>query len=187
MHLPSQYMAHGVAASCWGVESAHRSYKATFADITRQFLRSDNGGLALSQELLPRLLLRSVELLKEMPILACGYELQDPFSEAEVLAAAGIENAQIARKCHLNMVLLQENDYLLSGTDYTEGCQIHFFLRQHGRLHFFVTPLVLSKAGDSFRIFKKTNENKFIAYNCLMNMHVPAWIADAGNSVMFLT
>ena len=126
LHLPGQYLAHGVAASCWGVESAHKSYKGVYADLTRQFLRSDNGGLSLSQELLPRLLLRSIELLKELPILSCGYELQDPFSESEVLASTQIEGAQIAKKCRLNMVSLQEADYLLTGERYTEGCQIHF-------------------------------------------------------------
>ena len=186
LHLPGQYLAHGVAASCWGVESAHKSYKGVYADLTRQFLRSDNGGLSLSQELLPRLLLRSIELLKELPILSCGYELQDPFSEAEVLAATQIEGAQIAKKCRLNMVSLQEADYLLTGERYTEGCQIHFFLRKHGRLFLFVTVLALIKAGESFRIFQKTAEKKFIEYACMNNMHIPAWTAAESGTVMFL-
>jgi len=47
--LPSHYEKHGIAASCWGVESAQKHYKSLFAEATVQFLFSDQGGAELSK------------------------------------------------------------------------------------------------------------------------------------------
>jgi len=54
------------------------------------------------------------------------------------------------------------------------------------RLHFFVAPLALIKAGEYFRIFKKTAEKKFIEFACMKNMHIPAWTSGESGTVMFL-
>ena len=186
MHLPEQYQKHGIAASCWGVESAHRNYKGVFADLTRHFLRSEEGGLEFSKQLLPRLLLRSVELLNERPLLQHGFELLRPFSEEEVLERVGISNARLSASCRLEMNELHEKDFLLLGQTCDSACQIHFFVEKANSLYIYCTRLALISSGDSFRIFKFTKTKEMVKYARVKHVHVPAWTAAKNDTVMFL-
>ena len=186
LHLPSQYEKHGIAASCWGVESAHKHYKSLFAETTVQFLRSDQGGAELSKHLLPRLLLRWVELLNERPILANGFELMKPFSPEEVREATGIEGTLISSKARLQMVEIKENDCLLFGKNLQEACLVHFFLHKGSRLYVYVTKLAPIRHGESFRIFRRSNDREIVDHRSLANFHVPAWTNTKSDTVMCL-
>jgi hypothetical protein len=186
LHLPHQYKKHKLACNCWGVESSHKNYKSLYADSMQQFLQRRNGGSEMSRHLLPRMLLRATELLQERPLLPCGFELQHPFSENEVEDATNMVNTQISGKCRLEMIDLQEGDYLLYGDSWNKACQIHFFLPRNNRLYFFVTSLHPITAKDSFKTFHNKKQKDVIEYTCMTNMHVPAWITAKGNVVMFL-
>ena len=186
LHLPSQYMKHGVAASCWGVESAHKHYKSLFAETTQHFLRSDHGGSELSKHLLPRLLLRCVELLNERPILSTGFQLINPINAQQVAEATGLEGAQASSKVRLQMLEIKENDCLLFGNNLQEACLIHFCLQKGGRLYFFITQLALIQQGDSYRIFKRSNQEDIVDHLTLVNMKVPAWKSAKSDTFMLL-
>eukprot|EP00438_Fugacium_kawagutii_P014703 Skav221093 [mRNA] locus=scaffold4552:36609:37451:+ [translate_table: standard] len=87
LHLPEHYVKTGMAINCLGVESSHQDFKKLYADILQQFLRADDCTGEYSKQLLPRMLLRSLEAYSSTPFLDHGFELLNEFSAAEVAAA----------------------------------------------------------------------------------------------------
>ena len=68
LHLSKHYSKHNVSINCWGIEQSHQNYKTIYADNLQHFLQSKDGGKAYSQQLMPRLLLRSVQLRRETSV-----------------------------------------------------------------------------------------------------------------------
>ena len=80
-------------------ESSHRDYKSVFAANLRQFLVEGDSTGRFSKCLMPRMLLRSVELFNQRPFLPKRFELQNPSAADEVAQASGIKNARVSSKC----------------------------------------------------------------------------------------
>ena len=72
LHLPEQYKKLGFQCGCWATESKHRMYKGDLARQVQHFIQSTNGGVELSKQLLPKLLLRHCGLATENPLLLDG-------------------------------------------------------------------------------------------------------------------
>ena len=83
---------------------------------------------------------------------------------------------QISSKCRLELVDVQEGDYLLYGDKWNKACQIYFY----------ITSLHLIAAAGSFETFQNTNQKDVLEHTCMTNMHVPTWTTAKGNMVMFL-
>ena len=186
LHLPQQYQRDRVACVCWGVEAAHKNYKAVFSSTLQHLLRDVRGGSDMSRHLLPRMLLRSMEMLTERPVLPQGFELQNAFAKREVEEATTMSNTRISSKCRLQMTDLAENDYVLHGKTWNQACKIHFFLERDGHLYFFVTSLQLIHQSDACKHFRITEHQQVLAYETLDNMHVPAWQTEDNCLVLFL-
>ena len=81
LHLSQQYEKLKMQISCWGVEAAHQSYKKCFADNFDHLLQPGTEGM-YSRHIMPRLLLRYMEMCNETPFLTNGFKLLSPFDEA---------------------------------------------------------------------------------------------------------
>ena len=128
LHLPEQYAKLGCQVMCWGVESSHRDYKSTFASNLRHLLLEDDCTGRFGKSLMPRMLLRSIELFNVRPFLEKGFELHDPFTEDEVYQATGIKHARLSSKCIFPMVDARAGDFLVWGSDFRNGGIVNFFL-----------------------------------------------------------
>ena len=136
LHLPEQYAKLGCQVMCWGVESSHRDYKSTFASNLRHLLLEDDCTGRFGKSLMPRMLLRSIELFNVRPFLEKGFELHDPFTEDEVYQATGIKHARLSSKCIFPMVDARAGDFLVWGSDFRHGGIVNFFLVKDARLYF---------------------------------------------------
>ena len=84
LHLAAQYARTGVTPNCWAVESSHRDYKAVFAKMLQHLIREKDNGLGFCRSLMPRLLMRTTEMLNEHPISCSGFSLKREFTSEEV-------------------------------------------------------------------------------------------------------
>lgn len=178
LHLPEHYAKVGVAISCLGVEASHQDFKKLYAEILQQFLRAEDSTGEYSKQLLPRMLLRSLEAFNSSPFLIHGFELLNPFSATEVAAATRIENATLSASCRLHQRTLRENDVLLWGNDLTSGGLFQFCLAKENQLYLYISVLDLAENQKSHKSFRVSNTKAFVHYESLPGgLHVPSWWA----------
>ena len=175
LHLPAQYERLGCQAMCWGVESSHRDYKSVFAANLRQFLLEDDSTGRFSKFLMPRMLLRSIELFNERPFLPKGFKLHNPFTADEVAQATGILHATMSGKCTFPMQELCSNDLLVWGGDASHGGIVKFFLVKDNRLYILFETCRLTGRTPGQRTFQKENTKEFLPHDALQDVRTPAW------------
>ena len=133
MHLPQQYASVDFVPTCCGTESKHRDYKSIFASNLQHLIREKDGGATLSQHLLPRLLLRHVEMICEKPCSTNSAILINAFAAEEVLKLTGISDCRIASRCQVGMLVLCEGDLLVWGEGHHEAGKCLFFWSRRRR------------------------------------------------------
>ena len=181
-HLSGQYESLGYVANCWGVESKHKDYKSIYADHFKQFL----GDPTFSARLLPRLLLRHVDVLNERPILVDQpFDLQSAFSAEEVFAATGILGARIANRCRLPLAELREGDYLF-WNGFQAGGRCCFFLCQENNedLFVFMEHMKLQADSEDHKVFCRSNARGFVRFASLTSAALASWISEADASTV---
>ena len=181
-HLSAQYEAMGYVANCWGVEAKHKDYKSIYADHFKQFL----GDPTFSRRLLPRLLLRHVEQLKDRPILLDQpFALVNAFSAEAVYAATGIENARIASHCRLPLAEIRAGDCLF-WRNFGAGGRCLFFLCQENsqEIWILVEPLLLQSGDEAQKVFRCTQKREFVRFSSLQDASLAAWLCEADPSTV---
>ena len=186
LHLGRQYERLGFSISCWGVESAHQNYKGLFSDMVDQFLIDGESDEAFSRHLMPRLLLRLVEMINATPFLPEGFALINPFSAEEVEATTGIQDSCLSSRCKFNLFELKEGDVLLWNPHRTDAAIINFFLCRHGQLLLHISKLLLRTRTAATRIFQRTNEKTFVHWASLPNACLPTWISSKDDTFIVL-
>ena len=186
LHLPQQYRAADFVATCWGTESKHRCYKSIYARNLQQFLTERNGGVEFSERLLPRLLLRSAELCKNMTFQPGTFQLEGLFDEAEVnRLAAGLEGCRVGARCHMALLQLQEGDLLLHGKKSTEAGVCHFFIDQANELFIYATVYSLVQHTAAMRRFERTTNKKMLKWTNLVTPAVCSWWRSTNQNDIF--
>ena len=174
LHLGDHYRKQHVPINCWGIEQSHQNFKSTYAENLYQLLTS-NHRQAYSQHLMPRLLLRAIQLCREHPFQSEDFVLTSAFTEAEVQAATGLRDAEISRSCSLRLNSLQENSVIVWGKTYESAGVCRFFARRDNRVFVYLSLLELSKLGESYRCFRMIGANDFIPMDAPHNLHIPAF------------
>eukprot|EP00435_Cladocopium_sp_Y103_P012368 s1875_g3.t1 len=174
LHLSRHYLRHGVCISAWGIEQCHQHYKKIYADNLRQLLRSDDGKM-YSQHLMPRLLLRQVQMCREHPFEQEDFTLVSPFTQAEVEASTGMKGVTISRTCRLRLADISENSIILWGQNYEEAAVCRFFLKREDGHFVYFTPLQLINRGESYRCFRMLDATDIMPMDALQNLHIPAF------------
>ena len=186
LHLPQQYRAADFVATCWGTESKHRCYKSIYARNLQQFLTERNGGVEFSERLLPRLLLRSAELCKNMTLQPRTFQLEKLFDEAEVnRLAAGLEGCRVGARCRTALLQLQEGDLLLHGKKNTEAGVCHFFIDQANELFIYATVYSLVQHTAAMRRFERTTNKKMLKWTNLVTPAVCSWWRSTNQNDIF--
>ena len=115
--------------------------------------------------MLPRLLLRSIELLREnLPLLNGAFELLRAFSEDEVLQATGVHGCLLASKCLVALLELWQGDILLWGQGRPEGGLCHFFLQRGHVLYVAFEQLQLQSCRPEEYVFRKTEHMSMLCF-----------------------
>lgn len=127
LHLSEQYTRVGCTPNCWGTEAKHRDYKGVFAPTVAQFLTEHMGGGQFSRQLLPRLLMRHCEMLRENPLCKHGHLLHNAFTEEEVQAETGLIGYRLSSECTINMLHLKEGDIVLWDRQLSAAGKVIFF------------------------------------------------------------
>ena len=177
LHLPEQYAKLGCQVMCWGVESSHRDYKSTFASNLKHLLLEDDSTGRFGKSLMPRMLLRSIELFNARPFLEKGFELHEPFTEDEVYQGTGIKHARLSSKCIFPMVDARAGGFLVWGSDFRNGGIVNFFLVKDARLYILFQTCRLTCSSPGQRIFQKENAQDFLPHMALSRLAPPAWLA----------
>ena len=186
LHLPEQYAKLGCQVMCWGVESSHRDYKSTFASNLKHLLLEDDSTGRFGKSLMPRMLLRSIELFNARPFLEKGFELHEPFTEDEVYQATGIKHARLSSKCIFPMVDARAGDFLIWGSDFRNGGIVNFFLVKDARLYILFQTCRLTCSSPGQRIFQKENAQDFLPHMALSGLAPPAWLAKNDGTIVCL-
>ena len=186
LHLADHFRKHRVRISCWGVEQAHQNYKSVFADNFFQLLRSGDEAHAYSQHLLPRLLLRSIEITREHPFVENGFALVSPFSETEVESTTGLRDVQISRSCRLFCTELREDSIVLWGERCENAGICRFFLQRSKKLFIYIALLELTEHGESYRCFNMNGGNDFVPLEIMHNLHLPAFTSAESAKIICL-
>ena len=185
MHLSQQYQKLQMFISCWGIEAAHQSYKKIFADSFDHLLQPGTDG-AYSRHILPRLLLRFIEVCNETPFLPNGFKLLSPFDEAAVEAATGIKDATVSAKCRTHVMEMKADDILLWGKERDQAGIVRFFLVRNGKLFLYMTPLTLRNKTEATRTFCFRDANQFYQWTLLPDACHPKWQSCDGGTVIVL-
>ena len=185
LHLSQQYEKLKMQISCWGVEAAHQSYKKCFADNFDHLLQPGTEGM-YSRHIMPRLLLRYMEMCNETPFLTNGFKLLSPFDEAAVESATGIKDASISAKCRTHVMEIKENDVLLWGKERDQGGIIRFFLVRNNKLFLYATPLELRDKTEATRTFSSKDANQFYQWVLLPEPCHPTWQSCNENTIVVL-
>ena len=186
LHLGQQYQQLEFAVSCWGVEAAHQNYKGLFSDMVDQFLVDGESDDAFSRHLMPRLLLRLVEMINTTPFLPEGFALINPFTSQEVEAATGIQGSHLSSRCRVHLFEIKEGDVLLWNAQRTEAAIVNFFLCRQGQLLLHVSILALRTRTAATRVFEKTNEKTFIKWSSLHKACLPTWTSSENDKIIVL-
>ena len=185
LHLSRQYERLQMSISCWGIEAAHQSYKKIFSDNFDHLLQPGTDG-SYSRHILPRLLLRFIEMCNATPFLPNGFKLLSPFDEAAVEAATGIKDAAVSAKCRTHVMEMKENDILLWGKERDQGGIVRFFLLRSETLFLYMTPLTLRNKTEATRTFCCTAANQFYQWTLLTEPCHPKWQKCDGGTVIVL-
>eukprot|EP00435_Cladocopium_sp_Y103_P020853 s1575_g5.t1 len=186
LHLGRQYEKLGFEVNCWGVESAHQSYKKHFSDLVDQFLTGGESDEAYSLHLMPRLLIRLIEMINTTPFLPDVFALINAFTSEEVEAATGIPDSRLSSRCRFHLFEVTEGDVLLWKAERTEAAIVNFFLLRRGQLLLHVAMLALSTRTAATRVFRKTNEERFIQWSSLHKACLPTWISLENDTIIVL-
>ena len=175
LHLPQQWKRHGIAVTMWGVESSHRDFKSVFADSLKQFLYASSKASIYGETLLPRMLLRTVELINGNPFIENFFELQNPFSPEAVRQELGLSNVAVAAKCKLPMAEISEGDIVLWSEERNQCGLIHYFMEKASKLFAYVTVFEICGLAKhcGCRKFKNCNRKDMILWNSMCR--VPSW------------
>ena len=185
LHLGDHYRKQHVPINCWGIEQSHQNFKSTYAENLYQLLTSTHRQ-AYSQHLMPRLLLRAIQLCREHPFQSEDFVLTSAFTEAEVQAATGLRDAEISRSCSLRLNSLHENSVIVWGKTYESAGVCRFFARRDNRVFVYLSLLELSKLGESYRCFRMIGANDFIPMDALHNLHIPAFTSAESAKIICL-
>ena len=186
LHLGDHHRKHNVRINCWGIEQAHQNYKSVYADNFFQLLRSDDEAHAYSQHLMPRLLLRAIELCREHPFVENGFSLVSPFSEEEVESTTGLRGVEISRSCRLRRTELREESVVLWGHRYEHAGICRFFLQRKNKLFIRIAILNLTECGESYRCFRLIGGNDFVPLEAMHNLHLPAFTSAESAKIICL-
>lgn len=186
LHLGDHYRKHGVRITCWGIEQAHQNYKGVYAENFFQLLRSGTDAHKYSQHLMPRLLLRSIELCREHPFATNGFSLVSPFTQAEVESTTGLLGVEISRSCQLHRCELRENSIVLWGDKSQHGGICRFFLQRSKKLFMYMTLLELTDSGESYKCFRMIGGNDFVPLEVMHNLHIPAFASTENAQLICL-
>eukprot|EP00435_Cladocopium_sp_Y103_P060733 s344_g22.t1 len=186
LHLGDHYRRHGIRINCWGIEQAHRNYKSLYADHLVQLLRTNGQDHVYGQHLMPRLLLRSIEMCRENPFLEHGFSLQSAYSKAEVEAATGLHGVEISRSCRLRLAELHEDSILLWGNKYEHAGVCRFFLQRENNLFIYLALLQLTESGESYRCFRMSGTNDLVSLALMHNLHLPAFTSTESAKIICL-
>eukprot|EP00435_Cladocopium_sp_Y103_P028716 s2238_g7.t1 len=156
LHLARQYNVTHCTPNCWGTEAKHRDYKQTFAKLLQHRLSQKNGGSSFSWSLLPRLLMRHCEFLNMHPLTTNGFELMGQFSAEDTYAVTNLKHCQVAPRCRIGMLDVQETDILLHGEQKEKAFRINFFIMKENQLYVHVNRCDLIKASAALRQFRLT-------------------------------
>lgn len=170
LELPAQFWKLSFGSSIlelqllfwsWQLQNGASWSPRVYARNLQQFLTERNGGVEFSERLLPRLLLRSAELCKNMTFQPGTFQLERLFDEAEVnRLAAGLEGCRVGARCRTALLQLQEGDLLPHGKKSTEAGVCHFFIDQANELFTYATVYSLVQHTAAMRRFECTTKKK---------------------------
>ncbi|CAE7892636.1 unnamed protein product [Symbiodinium necroappetens] len=186
LHLPQQYLRFGCTPTCWPAEAKHQDFKKFYAEAcSSQLAKSREGGFCIA--VLPRLLLRSIELLAENPPLLHGaFELLEPFSQDEVFAATGVAECSLASKCRVALLELWHGDILLWGAEQPQGGLCRFFLQRDGVLHVAFEMLDLQTCLPEEYVFRRTKTTRMLRFSNLVHPRLPQWLCQEHDRLVCL-
>jgi hypothetical protein len=150
------------------------------------FFNSDDEAHAYSQHLMPRLLLRAIELCREHPFVENGFSLVSPFSEEEVESTTGLRGVEISRSCRLRRTELREDSVVLWGHRYEHAGICRFFLQRKNKLFICIAILNLTECGESYRCFRLIGSNDFVPLEAMHNLHLPAFTSAESAKIICL-
>lgn len=139
-----------------------------------------------SRHIMPRLLLRYMEMCNETPFLTDGFKLLSPFDEAAVESATGIKDASLSTKCRTHVMEMKENDVLLWGKERDKGGIVRFFLVRNNKLFLYATPLELRDKTEATRTFSSKGANEFYQWVLLPEPCHPTWQSCSENTIVVL-
>eukprot|EP00438_Fugacium_kawagutii_P025331 Skav230906 [mRNA] locus=scaffold3693:74068:75429:- [translate_table: standard] len=186
LHLSEQYIATGCIPTCWGPESKHKDYKGIFASHTQHLLTEKDGGSQFSLSLLPRLLNRHADMLRDASISVQGWSLENPFSHEQVFRETNIRDCSIASTCKVGAVRFCEGDMILWGQNAEHAARCGFFLEKEGQLFVHVTPYRLVNTAASQKTFLASNNNDVVKWSTLQAPHLCSWWKEAGAHILCL-
>ena len=186
LHLGSHYRQFQCTPTCWPAEAKHQHFKQFYAEAcSSQLGKSREGGF--SKAVLPRLLHRSIELLRENPPLLDGaFELLQAFSEDEVLQATGVDGCLLASKCRVALLELWQDDILLWGREPRQGGRCRFFLRRRDVLYVAFEPLQLQSCRPEECVFRKTEQTSMLRFADMQHPRLPQWQCEEGDRIICL-
>ena len=185
LHLGDHYRKHHVTINCWGIEQSHQNFKGTYAENFYQLLTSNNRQ-AYSQHLMPRLLLRAIQICREHPFQSEAFALTSAFTVADVEAATDLRDAEVSGTCSLRLNCLQENSIILWGKTYESAGVCRFFARRDKRVFVYLSLLELAKRGESYRCFRMIGVNDFVPMDAMQNLHIPAFTCAESAKIICL-
>eukprot|EP00439_Symbiodinium_sp_Y106_P085609 s377_g29.t1 len=186
LHLGPHYRHFHCTPTCWPAEAKHQNFKQFHAEAcSSQLAKSREGGFCLA--VLPRLLLRSIELLREnLPLLNGAFELLQAFSEDEVLQATGVHGCLLASKCRVALLELWQGDILLWGQGRPEGGLCHFFLQRGHVLYVAFEPLQLQSCRPEEYVFRKTEHMSMLRFADMQHPRLPQWQSQENDRIICL-
>ncbi|CAE7582345.1 unnamed protein product [Symbiodinium sp. CCMP2456] len=179
LHLPEQYKKQGFQCGCWATESKHRMYKGDLARQVQHFIQSKTGGVELSRQLLPKLLLRHCGLATENPLLLDGlWKLEQTVSAQRdcIASSFALGESVVAKQLRAGMLDVSRNDVLLHGPQWNMAVLCHFFCEcANGSLRIGCTALELVWKDETQRVFKMSPQAILVAWQDLQLPRLPTW------------
>eukprot|EP00435_Cladocopium_sp_Y103_P018139 s3207_g4.t1 len=175
LHLGEQYSRTNTTPNCWGTEAKHRDYKQVFSHALQHLLREEEGGMAFSRGLMPRLLLRTIAMLNENPLSLTGFALKREFTLEEVARVTGLQDCKMATECQVNMLSLKESDFILHGHSACHAGRCQFFIEKNQELYLHVILFELQTQTPALRKFTCTNRSAIWKWSALTLPTVPSW------------
>lgn len=154
-------------------------YKGDLARQVQHFIQSKNGGVELSRQLLPKLLLRHCGLATENPLLLDGlWKLEQTVSAQRdcIASSFALGESVVAKQLRAGMLDVSRNDVLLHGPQWNMAVLCHFFCEcANGSLRIGCTALELVWKDETQRVFKKSPQAILVAWQELQLPRLPTW------------